>query len=390
MGIPRDEFVPLGTRKQEDIAKRLRQMLFRSRTRPGERLPAERTLAEQLGVSRPTLRNVLRAFEERGLIVAHEKRGWVITEQAAASREVGVSDTVLVFCRPIHQASPIGTTGVGLDRFVMLGAVDQLHLAGRKVLSLVWDKRVDPSEIAAVRPAGAILFRDPGHEKLSERIAEKLIEQQIPTVIYGQSALSEYFDTVESDHEAGARLVVRALAKRGVKRLLVGWQTADTQQNAWHERRDRGLREEAEACGISIDWSIPLLQPDSDPPSRADFDKHVRLLAGYLAEAMTSQSPPDGIVALNDQLAVSMREATRVFGSLETPTPIFAGYDANFEDLPVRDFTDLSPPDITVDKQNPRVGSTLVEQLEQRISGLAEPPRFTQIPPSLVEVHSNP
>ena len=36
---------------------------------PGDQLPTEPELAKMLGVSRPTLRDVLRIFSERGLLV---------------------------------------------------------------------------------------------------------------------------------------------------------------------------------------------------------------------------------------------------------------------------------------------------------------------------------
>jgi GntR family transcriptional regulator len=48
------------------------------RGQPGERLPAEPVLAAQLGVSRATLREVLRSFEERGRIVRRHGVGTFI------------------------------------------------------------------------------------------------------------------------------------------------------------------------------------------------------------------------------------------------------------------------------------------------------------------------
>ena len=47
----------------EDIARQIREELSRGRLRPGDRLPAERELAVQFGVSRNTLREALRSLE---------------------------------------------------------------------------------------------------------------------------------------------------------------------------------------------------------------------------------------------------------------------------------------------------------------------------------------
>jgi GntR family transcriptional repressor for pyruvate dehydrogenase complex len=47
---------------------------------PGDRLPSERQLVEQFGVSRPIVREGLRRLQERGLIVAHPGRGSFVRE----------------------------------------------------------------------------------------------------------------------------------------------------------------------------------------------------------------------------------------------------------------------------------------------------------------------
>jgi GntR family transcriptional regulator, transcriptional repressor for pyruvate dehydrogenase complex len=56
------------TRAFEEIAAQIRGELAAGRLQVGNRLPAERALAEQLGVSRNTLREALRSLEHAGLI----------------------------------------------------------------------------------------------------------------------------------------------------------------------------------------------------------------------------------------------------------------------------------------------------------------------------------
>ena len=63
------EFRPIKTpRAFDEIAEQIRAELVGRRLRPGDRLPAERVLAEQFGVSRNTLREALRSLENAGLL----------------------------------------------------------------------------------------------------------------------------------------------------------------------------------------------------------------------------------------------------------------------------------------------------------------------------------
>jgi DNA-binding FadR family transcriptional regulator len=52
----------------DDIVEQLREAILSGRIRPGERLPGERQLCEELGVGRTTLREALRALEAVGMI----------------------------------------------------------------------------------------------------------------------------------------------------------------------------------------------------------------------------------------------------------------------------------------------------------------------------------
>jgi GntR family transcriptional regulator, transcriptional repressor for pyruvate dehydrogenase complex len=63
------DFQPIRTpRAFEEIARQIRAELSERRLRAGDRLPSERAMAEQFGVSRNTLREALRSLENAGLL----------------------------------------------------------------------------------------------------------------------------------------------------------------------------------------------------------------------------------------------------------------------------------------------------------------------------------
>src|SRR5581483_4899247 len=65
----RIEFRPIRTtRAFEEIADQIRREISKRRLKAGDRLPPERALAEQFGVSRNTLREALRSLENAGLL----------------------------------------------------------------------------------------------------------------------------------------------------------------------------------------------------------------------------------------------------------------------------------------------------------------------------------
>lgn len=70
-------------RLYQQIADQLRGLLDGGEYRPGDRLPAERELAEQLGISRPTVREALIALEVEGRIRIKVGSGIFVTEPVA-------------------------------------------------------------------------------------------------------------------------------------------------------------------------------------------------------------------------------------------------------------------------------------------------------------------
>lgn len=64
----RPRFTKLAKRSFEEVVERIREQIGRGELREGDRLPAERELALQLGVSRNTVREALRALENAGVV----------------------------------------------------------------------------------------------------------------------------------------------------------------------------------------------------------------------------------------------------------------------------------------------------------------------------------
>jgi len=67
------------TRLSDQIVQQLETMILEGSFKPGDRLPPERQLAEQLGVSRPSLREAIQKLAARGLVSARLGGGTYVT-----------------------------------------------------------------------------------------------------------------------------------------------------------------------------------------------------------------------------------------------------------------------------------------------------------------------
>ena len=70
-------------RLSDTITDQIEDLIASGKLRPGDRLPAERELAQQLDVSRPSLREALLILESRGLLQARRGGGFNVTDVTA-------------------------------------------------------------------------------------------------------------------------------------------------------------------------------------------------------------------------------------------------------------------------------------------------------------------
>ena len=72
-------------RVSDVIMRRLEAMILEGSFKPGQKLPPERELAEQFGVSRPSLREAVQKLVARGLLVSRQGGGNYVCEQLGQS-----------------------------------------------------------------------------------------------------------------------------------------------------------------------------------------------------------------------------------------------------------------------------------------------------------------
>lgn len=72
------------TRVADVVASNLENRLLEGSLKPGDRLPAERALALELGVSRPTLREAIQKLVSKGLLSTRHGGGTVVTDRLDA------------------------------------------------------------------------------------------------------------------------------------------------------------------------------------------------------------------------------------------------------------------------------------------------------------------
>src|SRR6202021_2372330 len=68
------------SRLYEQIVQEIEDSVLNGTLKPGDQLPAERELAQRLGVSRTAVREAVKALREKGLVEAYSGRGTFITD----------------------------------------------------------------------------------------------------------------------------------------------------------------------------------------------------------------------------------------------------------------------------------------------------------------------
>ena len=165
------------SRLYEQIVQQIEESVLKGTLKPGDQLPAERELAQQLGVSRTAVREAVKALREKGLVEAYSGRGTFITD--------GTS----------HAARQ------SFDLMVKIGQQESsTHLADLRLIlepgiAALAAQRIEEEHLTAMREAVAVMERslkDPAayieadldfHLALAEAVANPLILSLIDSIV---------------------------------------------------------------------------------------------------------------------------------------------------------------------------------------------------------------
>jgi GntR family transcriptional repressor for pyruvate dehydrogenase complex len=165
------------SRLYEQIVQQIEDSVLNGSLKPGDQLPAERELAQRLGVSRTAVREAVKALREKGLVEAYSGRGTFITD---------------------------GTTHAARQSFDLMVKIGQQegsnHLAELRLIlepgiAAMAAMRIEEEHLAAMREAVAVMDRsqkDPEayieadldfHLALAEAAANPLILSLIDSIV---------------------------------------------------------------------------------------------------------------------------------------------------------------------------------------------------------------
>ncbi len=165
------------SRLYEQIVQQIEESVLNGSLKPGDQLPAERDLAQKLGVSRTAVREAVKTLREKGLVEAYSGRGTFITD---------------------------GTTHAARQSFDLMVKIGQQegspHLAELRLIlepgiAALAAARVEDEDVAAMREAVAVMERsqkDPEayieadldfHLALAEAAANPLILSLIDSIV---------------------------------------------------------------------------------------------------------------------------------------------------------------------------------------------------------------
>jgi DNA-binding LacI/PurR family transcriptional regulator len=315
-------------------------------------------VARRAGVSRSLVSLVMRSSPH----VSAERRNRVL----AAAAELGYSPNAMARGLASRQSGMVAVLLNDLHNPFFAETFDGLvHAAEARGLRLLLGAGTERrnSELAAMH--GFLEYRPDGIVLVSPRLptgAIATVAARLPIVVIGRSVRGDGVDSVMTDENRGAELVIDHLAELGHRRIV----HIDGGRGAGAAPRRQGYRRAMAKAGLSRFTEI----------LRGDFTERAGTDGG---EALAARrSLPTAVFAANDLVAVGAIDALERNGHAVPRDVSVVGYDNTF-------FARLGHVSLsTVDQPREEMGRLALDLLAERMDGGRGAPQLVLTTPRLV------
>lgn len=228
-------------RLYQQIAEQLRTLITAGEFTPGSRLPAERDLAKQLGVSRPSVREALIALEVEGWVEVRTGSGVYVQDRsnstAARGNPIAASEwgpLELIRARRVVEGEIAAIAAAQARRkdiaAMRVALADMVRDADAGTLPIEGDRAFHS---AIVQSTGNIVLIETVHTFWDSRrgpLFERLGDY-FETVASWRSAIAEHtaiLDAIAEHDAAGARAAMHAHMDKSHTRFSASWRRAKT------------------------------------------------------------------------------------------------------------------------------------------------------------------
>lgn len=174
------------------VARQVELLILRGILRPGERLPAERELADRLGVSRPSLREALEMLEAKGLVVTRPGADAFVAEvlgnafspalvELFASHDEAVQDYI-AFRRDLE--------GLAAERAARVGSDTDLEVIATVFAKMeAAHQKRDPSDEAALDAQFHMAIIEASHNVIMLHMMRSMFDLLRQGVFYNRQVM---------------------------------------------------------------------------------------------------------------------------------------------------------------------------------------------------------
>lgn len=257
--------------------------LFRERLRSGEwgeRLPAERLLADEYLVSRTTVRQALAFLESEGMIggCTSTRQGRPIRTRPDACR-TGPTAGRVMFLTPSMRGSPLILEQLAILR-ELLGPVGvQVSVRDQSRLGELRDPVPTVERLIAEHPGAVWVLH-----KMSRKVQEAVAAMGMPALVFGSSFGGVPLPSIDVDFRAVARHAAVRCLRRGHRRLAVIVHRTSLAGDEWIVE---AITEELAGCR---DATLKVM--------KHDFNR-ARLIDALDRDVVTAGEPPDVLLVVN-------------------------------------------------------------------------------------------